>query len=79
VGTPVDARTIPEASFAETINDNAVFGRVTPDQKRAMVAALRGAGHTVAMTGDGVNDVLALKDADLGIGMGSGTSATRSV
>ena len=79
VGTPVDARTIPEASFAETINENAVFGRVTPDQKRAMVAALRGAGHTVAMTGDGVNDVLALKDADLGIGMGSGTSATRSV
>ncbi|MDK8353381.1 HAD-IC family P-type ATPase [Actinotignum sanguinis] len=79
VGTPVDARTIPEASFAETINENAVFGRVTPDQKRAMVAALRGAGHAVAMTGDGVNDVLALKDADLGIGMGSGTSATRSV
>ncbi len=77
----VDARTLPAdpGEFAETVDHNDVFGRVTPHQKRAMVAALQERGHTVAMTGDGVNDVLALKDADLGVAMGSGSPATRAV
>ncbi|MFT3861364.1 HAD-IC family P-type ATPase [Micropruina sp.] len=80
-GTAVDARTLPAQpqAFADSIECNDVFGRVTPHQKRAMVAALQSTGHTVAMTGDGVNDVLALKDADLGVAMGSGSSATRAV
>jgi cation-transporting ATPase E len=78
---PVDARTLPEdaAQLADTVKGASVFGRVTPGQKRAMVGALHAGGHTVAMTGDGVNDVLALKDADIGVAMGSGSPATRSV
>ncbi|MFF3782688.1 HAD-IC family P-type ATPase [Streptomyces sp. NPDC001933] len=77
----LDARKLPTDpdDMATAMEENAVFGRVTPQQKRDMVAALQSRGHTVAMTGDGVNDVLALKDADIGVSMGSGSEATRAV
>ncbi|MBS4729287.1 HAD-IC family P-type ATPase [Mycobacterium sp. SM1] len=80
-GEVLDARKLPTDpdELAETVAKYIAFGRVRPDQKRAMVHALQSRGNTVAMTGDGVNDVLALKDADIGVAMGSGSAASRAV
>ena len=64
-----------DSDYAHAVRENVVFGRVTPDQKRRLIAALQAQGHTVAMTGDGVNDLLAMKQADCSVAMASGAQA----
>ena len=77
----VDARQLPDdpGELGQVVDAVTIFGRVTPEKKKALIEALQAAGHTVAMTGDGVNDVLALKAADVGIAMGNGAQATKAV
>jgi cation-transporting ATPase E len=77
----IDGRALPATGpeLVRIAESTSVFGRVSPEQKRLLVATLRSAHHTVVMVGDGVNDVLALKEADLGIAMGHGSGAARAV
>ncbi len=78
-GDAIDASALTtDDELADALEHASVLGRVSPDQKRAAVRLLRDRGRTVAMTGDGVNDAMAVKDADLGIAMGSGTAATKA-
>ena len=75
----IDMTKITDEEFEKTVLENDIFGRVTPEQKQKMVAVLQKAGKTVAMSGDGVNDVLALKKADISFAMNGATSAAKSV
>lgn len=75
----IDMTKVTEENFEKTVLENDIFGRVTPEQKQKMVAVLQKAGKTVAMSGDGVNDVLALKKADISFAMNGATSSAKSV
>ena len=73
----VDASTLTDDALEQAVEDYTVFGRVTPEQKKKLVAALQRNGHKVAMTGDGVNDLLAMRQADCSAAMGSGSDAAK--
>ena len=75
----IDGRELQEEDYEQAVESYTVFGRVTPDVKKKLILALKKQGHTVAMTGDGVNDVLAMKEADCGIAMASGAQAASQV
>ena len=77
--TGIDASLLKDEDIPEAVQKYNVFGRVTPIQKKKIIEALKAQGHTVAMTGDGVNDVLALKEADCSIAMASGSDSSRNV
>lgn len=78
---PIDAQALPQdaETLAGLVETRSVFGRLSPQQKQSLIASLQANGHVVAMVGDGVNDVLALKRADIGIAMGAGAGAARAV
>ena len=78
-GASVNMSKVTEEELPDVVSHYTIFGRVTPDQKREMIQALKKQGHTVAMTGDGVNDVMALKEADCSIAMGAGSQAAKSI
>lgn len=78
-GKGIDMSKVSAEELPEVVMHNSIFGRVKPEQKKAMILALKKAGNTVAMSGDGVNDVMALKEADCSIAMGSGSQAARSI
>lgn len=80
-GNGYDARHLPVNldEMGKVLDEHIIFGRVDPDQKKDIVMALQSRGHVVAMVGDGVNDAMAVKQADIGVAMGSGSAATRAV
>lgn len=75
----IDVSKIKDEDISKAVEENVVFGRVTPQQKKKFVEALKSNGHTVAMTGDGVNDVLALKEADCSVAIASGSDAAKNI
>jgi cation-transporting ATPase E len=75
----VDMSALPEeVDYRKLVEETTVFGRVTPHQKKALIVALKGNGHTTCMTGDGVNDILSLREADVSVAMASGSEAARA-